>query len=99
MSAIYREVVESARPSRASETRTHEGGIAFVADQWSRLQRFLILGSEGSYYAGPRELTVENLGCVRLCLDADGSRTVETIATVSESGPEAGTGPAGPRLA
>jgi len=37
------------------------GGYAFPVDDWVRLDRFLILGSEGgSYYAGERELTRES---------------------------------------
>ena len=35
------------------------GGYAFPVDDWTRLDRFLILGTEGgSYYAGERALTV-----------------------------------------
>ena len=36
------------------------GGYSFPVDQWERLNRFLILGSEGgSYYASQQALTVE----------------------------------------
>ena len=41
------------------------GGYAFAVDDWTRLERFLILGSEGgSYYATERALTVENAKAV-----------------------------------
>jgi 60 kDa SS-A/Ro ribonucleoprotein len=34
------------------------GGHAWAVDDWQRLERFLILGSEGgSYYASERKLT------------------------------------------
>ena len=34
------------------------GGFVFKADSWTRMERFLILGSEGNtYYVGERELT------------------------------------------
>src|SRR5215468_4492799 len=39
------------------------GGHAFPVDDWTRLDRFLILGSEGgSYYASEAALTRENAG-------------------------------------
>ena len=48
------------------------GGYAFAVDDWARLERFLILGSEGgSYYATERALTVENAKAVVRCLEAD----------------------------
>ncbi|KQW86826.1 RNA-binding protein [Brevundimonas sp. Root1279] len=63
------------------------GGFAFPVDDWTRLKRFLILGSESaSYYAGARTLTRENAQAVERCLAADGARAVETIVQVSEAG-------------
>jgi 60 kDa SS-A/Ro ribonucleoprotein len=63
------------------------GGFAWAVDEWTRLRRFLILGSEGgSYYAGEQALTRENAGAVELCLAADGLRTVREIVAVSEGG-------------
>ena len=64
-----------------------EGGYAFAVDDWTRLQRFLVLGSEGgSYYAGERELTQENAECVRRCVERDAARAVADICVISESG-------------
>ncbi|MEJ2229061.1 MAG: TROVE domain-containing protein [Alphaproteobacteria bacterium] len=63
------------------------GGYAFPVDDWTRLDRFLILGSEGgSYYATARKLTIENAESVIRCLQADGQRTVARIVEVSEAG-------------
>jgi 60 kDa SS-A/Ro ribonucleoprotein len=63
------------------------GGHAYAADDWKRLERFLILGSEGgSYYAGECEITMENLDAVRRCIAADGARVVRTIVDVSSTG-------------
>ncbi len=37
------------------------GGFAWAVDDWARLRRFLVLGSEGgSYYAREQKLTREN---------------------------------------
>lgn len=63
------------------------GGYSFAVDDWMRLRRFLILGSEGgSYYASERTLTVDNAQCVLRCIQADGLRTVEEIVAISDAG-------------
>ncbi len=63
------------------------GGYAWAVNDWTRLARFLILGSEGgSYYASEPKLTLENAEAVRRCLQADGLRTVKEIVEVSDTG-------------
>jgi 60 kDa SS-A/Ro ribonucleoprotein len=63
------------------------GGYAWPVDAWTRLDRFLILGSEGgTFYVGERALTVENAGAVRACLAEDGVRVVARVVEISESG-------------
>src|SRR3954447_20713389 len=63
------------------------GGYAFPVDDWVRLDRFLILGSEGgSYYAGERELTRESAEAVLRCIREDGLRAVARIREISRSG-------------
>ncbi|MDQ7037530.1 MAG: TROVE domain-containing protein [Anaerolineae bacterium] len=63
------------------------GGYSFPVDQWERLKRFLVLGSEGgSYYASQQTLTVENAKNVLDCVQADGKQTVAIIVEISDSG-------------
>src|ERR1700732_1746231 len=63
------------------------GGYVFPVGDWVRLERFLILGSEGgSYYAGERQLTRENAEAVIRCLAEDGVRAVQRRVEVSASG-------------
>jgi 60 kDa SS-A/Ro ribonucleoprotein len=63
------------------------GGYAFPVDDWVRLDRFLILGSEGgSYYAGEHELTRENAIAALRCIKEDGPRAVARIRDISHSG-------------
>jgi 60 kDa SS-A/Ro ribonucleoprotein len=63
------------------------GGYSFKVDDWTRLQRFLILGTEGgSYYATERELTKDNAEAVIRCVRTDGPRAVKEIVEVSKSG-------------
>src|SRR5262249_6344822 len=54
---------------------------------WVRLERFLVLGTEGgSYYASERALTREGAEAVERCVRADGRRAVERIVAVSDGG-------------
>jgi 60 kDa SS-A/Ro ribonucleoprotein len=63
------------------------GGYAWPVDKWTRLDRFLILGSEGgTYYIGERQLTQENALAVVECLAEDGPRLVRRIVEVSLAG-------------
>jgi 60 kDa SS-A/Ro ribonucleoprotein len=63
------------------------GGFAWAVDDWTRLRRFLILGSEGgSYYASEWTLTRENAQAVERCLAEDGPRAVAEILRVSDEG-------------
>src|SRR3954453_5206046 len=63
------------------------GGYAWAVDDWTRLDRFLILGSEGgSYYIGEQTLTRENAEAVLRCIKSDGPRAVKRIVAVSHQG-------------
>ncbi|HEY6175873.1 MAG TPA: TROVE domain-containing protein [Kofleriaceae bacterium] len=63
------------------------GGFAWQIDDWARLDRFLILGSEGgTFYIAERALTIASAEAVRRCIAADGVRTVGRIVAISGSG-------------
>jgi 60 kDa SS-A/Ro ribonucleoprotein len=63
------------------------GGQSWVVDDWTRLDRFLIFGSErGTYYIREARLTRENASAVEACIAADGGRVVRRAVEVSESG-------------
>lgn len=71
----------------STQVQNSAGGYAWAVDDWMRLDRFLILGSEGgSYYANERALTRENADAVLRCIKTDGRRVVERIVEVSEAG-------------
>lgn len=74
-------------PDRTGQRVNSAGGYVWPVDNWTRLQRFLILGSEGgTYYIEERALTVENAQSVAACLRQDGERVVQTIREISTSG-------------
>ena len=69
------------------QTANAAGGYAWAIDDWTRLRRFLILGSEGgSYYASEWQLTRDNAQAVQRAIRADGNRVVAEIVAVSRDG-------------
>jgi len=63
------------------------GGYLWEVDDWTRLDRFLILGAEGgTYYITERELVKQNHDAIVRCIKADGVRAVNRIVEISGSG-------------
>lgn len=70
-----------------NQVKNNAGGYVFALDNWKRLDRFLILGSEGgTYYVGERELTQDNAKAVLDCIKSDGIRVINRIVEISDSG-------------
>jgi 60 kDa SS-A/Ro ribonucleoprotein len=68
-------------------TQNAAGGYSFAIDRWSRLTRFLILGSEGgTYYSKEQKLTQQNATNLVACIKADALRVVNEIVAVSDAG-------------
>jgi 60 kDa SS-A/Ro ribonucleoprotein len=73
--------------SLPGQVQNSAGGYCYKLDPFARLQRFLILGTEGgTYYATEGKLTRENANCVLDCAKADPVRTVNRIVDISVSG-------------
>lgn len=71
----------------SSQVPNSAGGFTWELDDWARLDRFLILGSEGgTFYVREHELTRNNAACVARCIAADGLRTISRIVAISDSG-------------
>lgn len=78
-----------------SQVPNSAGGYAWAIDDWARLRRFLILGSEdGSFYAGELTLTRDNATAVWRCVESDGTRAIAEIVAVSREGRAAKNDPA-----
>jgi len=72
-------------PGRAM-VKNNAGGYAFKADSWLRLDRFLIIGSEGgSYYVTERKLTTDNAENVLACIAEDGVRVVNRVTEMVQN--------------
>lgn len=71
----------------STQKRNNAGGFAWGVDDWTRLERFLILGSEGgTYYVGEQRLTRQNAEAVLRCIKKDGIRVVERVVEISHQG-------------
>ena len=63
------------------------GGYTFTVSLADRVRRFVILGSDnGSFYARPRDLTVEGAKAVQLMAEEDHEGLVRVLLEVSEGG-------------
>jgi 60 kDa SS-A/Ro ribonucleoprotein len=63
------------------------GGYSWQVDDWTRFDRFLILGAEGgTYYITERDLVKQNHDAIVCCIKADGVRAVNRIVEISDSG-------------
>jgi 60 kDa SS-A/Ro ribonucleoprotein len=68
------------------QVKNTAGGYVYPVDDFTRLHRFLVLGSEGgTYYVGERELTQANAAAVIRCIKSNGVRAVDIVREVSTS--------------
>jgi 60 kDa SS-A/Ro ribonucleoprotein len=71
-------------PGRSDQVANTAGGFVFAVDDWTRLRRFLVLGtSGGTYYISQKDLTRENADVVLKLAESDGLRLVQELVTVS----------------
>jgi 60 kDa SS-A/Ro ribonucleoprotein len=71
----------------SNQVRNSGGGYSWQIDDWTRLDRFLILGAEGgTYYIGERELVKQNHDALVRCIKTDGIRAVNRIIEISDAG-------------
>ena len=71
----------------SNQVRNSAGGYSWAVDDWTRLDRFLILGAEGgTYYIAERDLVKQNHDAVVRCIKADSLRAVKRIVEISDSG-------------
>ena len=94
LSTVVTEPTPQSEPLDERQAPNSAGGYSYPVDDRTRLDRFLVLGSEGgSYYASERQLTLENADAVVRCARQDGAATVERIADVILNGRAPKLGP------
>src|SRR5882762_10256929 len=71
----------------SNQVRNSGGGYSWAVDDWTRFDRFLILGAEGgTYYITERDLVKQNHDAIVRCIKADGIRAVNRIVEISDAG-------------
>lgn len=71
----------------AEQVINRAGGAAFLVDEWTKLDRFLILGSEGSkFYASERTTVTQATDAIKALIRTDGQRVVERVVGISQAG-------------
>lgn len=84
---FFRALVPQSAPLDARQVRNNAGGYVFQLDKWTRLDRFLVLGSDApTYYQSAAALTRQNAACIERCYARDPLRTVARIVAISEEG-------------
>lgn len=74
-------------PMRADQVKNSAGGYGWAVDDWTRLDRFVVLGSESNtYYASAKKLTKDNATVIVKLIKADGVRVVERVTELSDAG-------------
>ena len=75
------------KPFNKNMVVNNTGGMVFAQDNFSRLRRWLILGSEkNGYYVSAKDNTVKNVQCLQDCIKENYKDTVDLIAQVSKDG-------------
>lgn len=76
------------KPSRKQEMVVNNtGGFVFQQDNFSRLHRWLILGSEkNGYYVNAAKNTQQNVKCLEDCIKDNFQATVDMIVQISKDG-------------
>src|SRR5579859_3491702 len=71
----------------SNQVRNSNHGYSWQVDDWTRLDRFLILGAEGgTFYIGERDLVKQNHDAIIRCIKENGVRVVDRIVEISEAG-------------
>src|SRR5437762_3611162 len=71
----------------STQVANSAGGHSWQVDDWTRFDRFLILGAEGgTYYIAERDLVKQNHDAIVRCIKADGARAVNRIVEISDAG-------------
>src|SRR5687768_579263 len=82
-----RETPQSEKIFGSDQVPNSAGGFVWPVTDLVRLDRFLILGTEGgSYYVSERPLTLDNAEAVLRAIAADGQAVVRRVVEISEAG-------------
>jgi len=71
----------------STQVANNASGFAWELGVWGKLDRFLVLGTEGgTFYVKEGPLTVENAKAIQEAIELDGVRVVQRVLAVSTAG-------------
>lgn len=71
----------------SNQVKNNTGGYVYEVTPKNRLERFLILGTDGgSYYVGEKDLTQQNVDFIINLIKSDSTLVLDTVHEVSTSG-------------
>ena len=74
-------------PGRTDEVKNNAGGFVFKVSDRDRLERFLILGTDGAtYYVDSKTQVQDNLAFLRKMVKANEALVLDTVVEVSKAG-------------
>lgn len=72
---------------RSDQVKNNAGGYAFTVSDQARLERFLILGTDGgTYYVGEKDLTKQNVDFLRKMIVRNPAQVLATTVKISSEG-------------
>lgn len=90
MTALNKFVTTAVAPTerlRADQVKNNAGGYVFKTDDVKRLERFLMIGTDGgTYYVGERDLTKQNVDFIREMIKRDAETVLHIAVDVSVQG-------------
>lgn len=85
--AINQRETPQSEKAKPSQVENNAGGFVFQIDDWQRLDRFLILGSDSNtYYQSAQDLTKQNVSVIKSLIEKDGIKVVNRVVEISDSG-------------
>lgn len=73
-------------PGRTDEVKNNAGGFTFKVSDRDRLERFLILGTDGgTYYVSESKLTNQNMTFVKGMVARDSRLVIDTLASIADA--------------
>jgi 60 kDa SS-A/Ro ribonucleoprotein len=80
-------IVPQTEQAKPNQVKNSAGGYVFEISDVARLERFLILGTDGgTYYVGEKDLTKENVDFIRKMISADAAKVLSTTVEISKTG-------------
>lgn len=80
-------VTKQTKKASPNQIKNNAGGYTFESNDWQKLNRFLVIGTEGgTYYVSEKKLSKDNVKTVSKLIKADGIGVVDRVVKVSKEG-------------